>query len=125
MERNIYILLLTNVHKSIYIVELDLEKDKNTSECCDVIDISIFMKYWKILKKNYSDTKHDDADAKLYFHCFKNIKKVDFSRAITNVLKYSQYFPRIDEIQRYLPTDENFFHIASAEEISDYDWINE
>lgn len=98
------------------------------SECCDVIDFSIFMKFWNILKRNYSDTKHNDKDAKVYFHCFEKVKKEDFSKAITKVLKYSSYFPRIDEIQRFLSYGENLFNYTPItdedQKILDFDWIN-
>lgn len=105
------------------------------SSCCVVIDFSTFYNCWKFLKKNYSDKMHNDADAKFYFACFKDVKKDDFLQAIKEVLKYCSYFPRVDEIQRYLPGE--FLKVrksrpeldtetlAKIQAISDFDWLDE
>ena len=72
-------------------------------ECGDTLRLEIFNKYWNILKSNYKDTQHTDFDYKYYYSIFREYQEEDFIKAVKMVLKYQQYFPRIDEIVEYLP----------------------
>ena len=72
-------------------------------ECGDTLRLEIFNKYWNILKSNYKDTQHTDFDYKYYYSIFREYQEEDFIKAVKMVLKYQQYFPRIDEIVKYLP----------------------
>lgn len=72
-------------------------------ECGKYLRLEIFDKYWNILKSNYRDTQHTDFEYKYYYSIFREYKEEDFIKAIKMVLKYKQYFPRVDEIVEYLP----------------------
>lgn len=78
--------------------------------CC--LRLSIFKKYWNILKKNYQDKTHNDEDLKMYFSILRDYQEQDVISAIKEVLKQQPYFPRVDEIVKYLPTQEepNWFN---------------
>lgn len=78
--------------------------------CC--LRLSIFKKYWNILKRNYQDKTHNDEDLKMYFSILKDYQEQDVINAIKEVLKKQPYFPRVDEIVKYLPTQEepNWFN---------------
>lgn len=85
------------------------------------LDITIFTKYWQVLKKNYQDKTHDKNDFKLYYSILREYSEKDFIQAIKMVLKYNSYFPRIDEIVKYLPK-------MKKDEIQDDslpDWMNQ
>ena len=71
---------------------------------CIYIDKDIFIKYWNILKKEYQDKTHDTQDLKLYYSILKDYKEKDLKQALKEVLKNENYFPRINEIIKYLPT---------------------
>ena len=68
------------------------------------MNIDIFTKYWLLLKKEYQDKQHDNTDLKLYYSILKDYPEKDIKQAIKQVLKYETYFPRINEIIKYLPT---------------------
>ena len=42
----------------------------------------------------------------MYYSIFKDYQEQDVKDAIKEVLKYQSYFPRIDEIVKYLPKHE-------------------
>ena len=71
-----------------------------------MLRLDIFNTYWKILKSNYHDTQHTEFDYKYYWSIFREYKEEDFINAIKLVLKFQGYFPRIDEIVKYLPNEE-------------------
>ncbi len=77
-----------------------MDKDKEV-ECA--LRLDIFNTYWNILKSNYQDTRHTEFDFKYYWSIFREYQEKDFIKAIKLVLKYQPYFPRIDEIVKYLP----------------------
>ncbi len=79
------------------------------------IDINLFSKYWNILKKNYQDKTHNEDDFKIYYSILKDYDKAVFIEGIKQVLKFQSYFPRIDEIVRYLPEKSEF---------KDFKWID-
>lgn len=81
-----------------------MDKDKEV-ECGISLRLDIFNTYWNILKRNYKDTQHDEKDFKIYYSIFKEYEEKDFINAVKMVLKYQQYFPRIDEIVKYLSTE--------------------
>jgi len=91
-------------------------------ECGVKLRLSTFNTYWQILKRNYKDTQHDDIDFKVYYSILKDYREKDFINATKMVLKYQQFFPRIDEIVKYLP-DENlpkwFFEKNESLEMED------
>lgn len=68
-----------------------------------MLRLDIFDTYWKIMKSNYQDTRHTEFDYKYYWAIFKDYKEEDFIKAIKLVLKFQPYFPRVDEIVKYLP----------------------
>lgn len=68
-----------------------------------MLRLDIFNTYWNILKNNYKDTQHNDKEYKIYYSIFKEYENDDFIKAIKMVLKYQSFFPRIDEIVKYLP----------------------
>lgn len=67
------------------------------------LDKNIFKKYWNILKRNYKDKYYTEQDAKYYYAILREYKEEDFIKAIKMVLKYCPYFPRVDEIVKFLP----------------------
>lgn len=79
-----------------------MDKDKEV-ECA--LRLDIFNTYWNILKSNYQDTRHTEFDFKYYWSIFREYQEKDFIKAIKLVLKYQPYFPRVDEIVKYLPDD--------------------
>lgn len=79
-----------------------IEKEKEV--CC--LRLSIFKKYWNILKRNYQDKTHNDEDLKMYFSILRDYQEQDVINAIKEVLKKQPYFPRVDEIVKYLPTQQ-------------------
>ena len=72
--------------------------------CC--LRLSIFKTYWNILKKNYQDKTHNDEDLKMYFSILRDYQEHDVINAIKEVLKHQAYFPRVDEIVKYLSTQQ-------------------
>lgn len=68
-----------------------------------MLRLDIFDTYWKIMKSNYQDTRHTEFDYKYYWAIFKDYNEEDFIKAIKLVLKFQPYFPRVDEIVKYLP----------------------
>lgn len=68
------------------------------------MNIEVFTKYWQVLKREYQDKQHNTQDLKLYYSIFKEYPEKEFKQAIKQVLKYENYFPRINEIVKYLPT---------------------
>lgn len=68
-----------------------------------MLRLDIFDTYWKIMKSNYQDTRHTEFDYKYYWSIFREYKEEDFIKAIKLVLKFQSYFPRVDEIVKYLP----------------------
>lgn len=81
-----------------------MDKDKEV-ECGNTLRLEIFNTYWNILKRNYKDTLHNEIDFKYYYSIFKEYEEKDFINAVKMVLKYQSYFPRIDEIVKYLPEE--------------------
>ena len=79
-----------------------IEKEKEV--CC--LRLSIFKTYWNILKRNYQDKTHNDEDLKMYFSILRDYQEQDVINAIKEVLKNQPYFPRVDEIFKYLPTQQ-------------------
>lgn len=73
------------------------------------MDIELFKIYWEFLKKNYQDKTHNNTDLKTYFSILKDYSEEDLKIAIKNCLKYQSYFPRIDEIVKYIPEKKEFF----------------
>ena len=81
-----------------------------------------FTEYWNILKKNYQDKTHNTDDLKIYYSCFKDYSKEEFKGAIKNCLLYQCYFPRIDEIAKYLPKKpEKIFEEKDVEPLTEED----
>lgn len=77
------------------------------------MNINIFETYWNILKRNYQDKTHTTEDMKLYYAIFKNYSERDIKIAIRECLKYQTYFPRIDELHKYLPQEnENLYKVT-------------
>ncbi len=72
----------------------------------NLVSRDIFKKYWNILKRNYSDKTHNASDFNLYFSIFKDYEEEKFIYAIKQVLINNSYFPRIDEIAKYLSNDD-------------------
>lgn len=72
-------------------------------ECGIKLRFNIFNTYWNILKRNYQDTQHTEEDLKIYYSIFREYDEESFIKAIKMVLKYQPYFPRINEIVKYLP----------------------
>lgn len=64
------------------------------------------------MKKNYQDKTHNDEDLKMYFSILRAYQEQDVISAIKEVLKKQPYFPRVDEIVKYLPIQEepNWFN---------------
>lgn len=69
------------------------------------MDIKEFTKYWNIMKRNYQDKTHTTDDLKYYYSILRNYTQQDLKNAFEKVLKFQSYFPRIDEIVKYLPGD--------------------
>lgn len=67
------------------------------------MDIKEFTKYWNIMKRNYQDKTHTTDDLKYYYSILRNYTQQDLKNAFEKVLKFQSYFPRIDEIVKYLP----------------------
>lgn len=72
-------------------------------ECGIKLRLNTFNTYWNILKRNYQDTQHTDEDYKIYYSIFREYEEKEFIRAIKLVLKYQSFFPRINEIVKFLP----------------------
>lgn len=66
------------------------------------MNISVFSKYWNILKKNYQDKTHNKEEMYTYYSIFKEYDEDTFKRAVKETLKHQKYFPRIDEIHQYI-----------------------
>ncbi len=94
--------------------------EKDMEEECVRLRLDVFVKYWSILKSNYKDTQHTEFDFKYYYSIFREYEEKDFINAIKMVLKYQSYFPRIDEIVKYLPQIDNL-----QEEYEKPAWFNE
>lgn len=92
-------------------------------ECGVALRLNIFNIYWNIMKKNYKDTQHTEHDFKIYYSIFKEYQEQDFIYAIKMVLKYQSYFPRIDEIVKYLPKIDEFSNEKNSEKLPK--WFNE
>ena len=54
------------------------------------------------MKRNYMDKTHDDEDKKTYYSIFREYDEQEFKNAVKQVLLNQSYFPRIDEISKYL-----------------------
>ncbi|MDO5003781.1 MAG: hypothetical protein Q4E39_06120 [bacterium] len=72
-------------------------------ECGVKLRLDIFNTYWNILKRNYQDTQHTEEDYKIYYSIFREYEEKDFIKAVKLVLKYQSFFPRINEIVKFLP----------------------
>lgn len=83
------------------------DEDEKNVKCITRLRLNIFNTYWIILKRNYQDKQHTQEDFKYYYSIFREYEEKDFITAIKMVLKYQSYFPRIDEIVKYLPQLEN------------------
>lgn len=83
-----------------------MDKDKEV-ECGNKLRLNIFDTYWNIMKSNYKDTQHNEFEYRYYYSIFRDYDEENFKIAIKMVLKYQQYFPRIDEIVKYLPDIDN------------------
>ena len=79
------------------------EVEEEIEEKCVRLRLDIFSKYWNILKSNYKDAQHTEFDFKYYYSIFREYEEKDFINAIKMVLKYQSFFPRVDEIVKYLP----------------------
>lgn len=90
-------------------------------ECGIKLRFNIFNTYWNILKRNYQDTQHTEEDLKIYYSIFREYDEDSFIKAIKMVLKYQPYFPRINEIVKYLPKIDD--EILENENIPK--WMNE
>lgn len=81
-----------------------MDKDKEV-ECGKSLRLNIFNTYWNILKRNYKDTQHDKKDFIIYYSIFKEYEEKDFINAVKMAIKFQPYFPRVDEIVKYLPSE--------------------
>lgn len=81
-----------------------MEKDK---EVC-VLSQDRFNIYWKLLLLNYSQkyTQKMQQKYKLFYSIFKDYEENDVKIAIKKTIKYQQYFPNVNEVIKYMPTQE-------------------
>lgn len=71
-----------------------------------MLRLEFFNTYWDILKRNYMDKTHNEKDKIDYFSIFRKYEEEDFKRAIEKCLLNQPYFPRVDEIAKYLPIED-------------------